>query len=314
MSRLDIVVTSRSFSQNPELKAECTKVFPKVRFNEQGLTLRGNELLTFIGNADAAIVALERIDEQVLSNLPNLKVIAKYGVGLDNIDQEALKKRGIKLAWQPGVNRRSVAELVLAFALGVSRNVLYTTRQMSQGIWQTAGGFDLTGKTFAVIGCGFVGTEVLELLKPFECKVLIVDIVDKSEVCSVFGARQVDLSTALKTADFVSLHVPFDTSTKNLISRNELGLMRSSAILINAARGGVVNEIDLAEALSSNKIRAAASDVFASEPASLENNPLLKLPNFFGTPHIGGNSKEAVHAMGLAAIYGLAKVCSESNL
>jgi phosphoglycerate dehydrogenase-like enzyme len=309
-SDLKLIVTSRSFSQNPALRAECLRIFPNTIFNEEGLALKGEALTEFLKPAQAAIVALEKFDSAILAELPKLQVLAKYGVGLDNIDQEALKEFSVRLVWQGGVNRRSVAELVLSFALGISHNVFHSSRQMAQGIWKTAGGFDLAGKTFAVIGCGFIGSEVLRILQPFGCRLLVVDVLDKSDVCCEFGAQQVSFEEALKTADILSLHIPLNSQTRDLVNRSELGKMKRSAILLNTSRGGIVNEAALAEALAAEKIAAAASDVFVSEPVDPEM-PLLKLPNFFATPHIGGNSAEAVMAMGFAAVHGLAKAWEE---
>lgn len=304
---LRIGVTSPTFSKHPELRKRLLQTCPRAYFNETGARLEGKALVDFLKEADGAIVALEPVTAEVLASLPQLKVIAKFGVGLNNLDQAAMERQGIALGWTPGTNSRSVAELTLAFALGLLRNVFRSSRQLAGGEWQKNGGTQLSGKTVGIIGCGHIGKELVALLQPFSVKILVHDILAMTEFCRRYGIREVGKEELLRSADVVTLHVPYDESTHDLISAHELALMQSEAILINTSRGQIVNEKALYEALAHGRLGGAAMDVFEVEPAV--GNRLLELPHFVGTPHIGGNSREAVLSMGLAAVGSLEREC-----
>jgi len=298
-----IAVASRSFSRNAALRAELGAKYPNVTFSESPSVLAGDALVALLRGHDRAIVGLERMDEPVLSQLPELKVISKYGVGLDGLDLGAIAARGIRLGWTGGVNRRSVSELTVAFAIALLHRVPECDVAMRGGRWQTLVGRQLTGRTIGIVGCGFVGKDLVELLKPFGCRVLANDIRDYAAFYAAHGVEAVSLPVLLQAADIVSLHVPLDRTTSGMIGPAELAMMRPGAILINAARGGLVDEAALADALERGHLAGAAFDVFQMEPDA--NPRLLALPTFLGMPHIGGSTEEAQLAMGRAAIEGL---------
>lgn len=304
MSEIDrVAVCSRSFSRNETLRAELLARYCNVTFNDQGLKLEGKALIEFLDGHDKAIVALERIDAGVLDALPGLKVISKYGVGLDGIDLEALESRGVKVGWTGGVNRRSVSELTLSFAIALLRHVPTVHREILGGVWRQHVGHQLSGKSVGIIGCGFVGKDLVRLLRPFGCRILVNDILDYPEFYAEYGIEAVSLEDLLARADVVSLHVPLDDSTRNLLSAARLSHLAPTAVLINTARGGLVDESALKSMLKEGRLMAAAFDVFAVEPP--EDRELVELPNFLVTPHIGGSAHEAILAMGRAAIAGL---------
>jgi phosphoglycerate dehydrogenase-like enzyme len=298
-----IAVASRSFAGNPALCAELKAKYPNVTFVDPSHRLDGDSLVAFLRGHDRAIVGLERIDDGVLEQLPELKVISKYGVGLDGIDVAAMARRGIKLGWTGGVNRRSVAELTLAFAIALCHRVPECHGALRRGEWQKLPGRQLTGKTVGIIGCGHVGQDLVRLLAPFDCRVLAHDIRDYPEFYAEHRVTPVGLDELLRSSDVVTLHVPLDASTRGMISTAEIGLMRPGSFLINAARGGLVEESALADALERSHLAGAAFDVFEMEPDA--NPRLTALPTFLGTPHIGGAAAEAQLAMGRAAIEGL---------
>lgn len=277
--------------------------YEHITFNDLGRQLEDEELIQFLAGHDMAIIGLEKIDNELLARLPELKVISKYGVGLDGVDLQAMRHHNIRLGWRAGVNCRSVAELALAFSIMMIRNIVLANKSILDGKWQQIIGGQLSGKTIGIVGCGYVGKEFIRLLKPFECKILVNDLIEYPEFSSEFNTRLVGLNELMTRSDIVSLHVPLDQSTKNLINAELLALMRPTSILINLARGGLVDELALKEMLMNGKLAAAAFDVYSQEPP--RDIELLKLPNFFGTPHIGGSSVEAILAMGLAAIDGL---------
>lgn len=298
-----IAVCSRSFSRHPKLRSELLARFANVTFNDTGRQFEGDALVEFLRGHDRAITALERIDDYVLSRLPELKVIGKYGVGLDMIDLNAMRRHGKRLGWTSGVNRRSAAELALAFAIVMLRHVPSANREVLAGTWRQHVGGLLSGRTVGIVGCGNIGKDLVKLLQPFGCPVLVNDIRHYGDFYAEYSIEAVALEDLLARADVVTLHVPLDGSTRGIISEARLALMKPTAILINAARGGLVDEIAVKLALKESKLAAAAFDVFADEPP--QDMELLNLPNFLATPHIGGSAEEAILAMGQAAIRGL---------
>jgi phosphoglycerate dehydrogenase-like enzyme len=298
-----VAVCSRSFSRNPILRAELLSRYTHVTFNETGSQLEGLDLIAFLRGKDKAITSLEHIDDAILSALPELKVIGKYGVGLDMIDLEAMRSHGKHLGWTSGVNRRSAAELTLAFAIVMLRHVMVSNREILAGNWNQLMGGQLTGRTVGIIGCGNIGKDLVRLLSPFQCPILVNDIREYQEFNAEFDLQPVSKEDLLARADVVTLHLPLDDSTRNILSAERLALMKPTAILINAARGGLVDEVALKAMLMEKHVAAAAFDVFAQEPP--QDQELLGLPNFLATPHIGGSAVEAILAMGRAAIDGL---------
>ena len=298
-----IAVCSRSFSKNLALRTALLERYRSVTFNDTGLHLEGHGLVEFLRGHTKAIVALETINEYVLAHLPELQVISKYGVGLDMIDMEAMRRYGKRLGWTGGVNRRSAAELALAFMIMMLRHVPAASREVQAGTWRQHIGGLLTDRCVGIIGCGNIGKDLVKLLQPFRCGVIVYDICDYSDFYAEYKIEPVSLEKLLMRADVVSLHVPLDFTTRDLLTKERLSLMKSTSILVNVARGGLVDELALKEALKLRTISAAAFDVFADEPP--HDQELLCLPNFLATPHIGGGAEEAILAMGKAAIDGL---------
>jgi len=307
-----IAVCSRSFSKNAVLRSELLKRYAKVTFNDSGITLSGNELKNFLNGQDKAITSLEIIDEDLLNCLPQLKVISKYGVGLDSIDLNAMCRHSKLLGWVGGINKRSVSELVISFAITMLRRVREGNLDLVRGGWGTYVGGQLTGRTVGVIGCGYVGKDLISLLSIFECRVLVYDIREYSDFYKKFNVTPVSLDELLKNSDIITLHVPLNAKTAYILNKNNMHLIKPTAVLINTARGGLVDEDCLQKMLINGALYAAAFDVFEEEP--FQNNELLVLPNFLATPHIGGSSSEAILAMGRAAIDGLDNFYSPSIL
>ena len=297
---MKIVATSPSFSKNEVLQKEIYKYFPNAKLNLEGKRFNKEELIAFIKDAEALIVGLEPIDEEVLKACPNLKIVSKYGVGLNNIDKVACAKRGIKIGWTGGVNRLSVAEMALGFMLMFSRKLFETTNQLKNGTWNKNGGFQLSGKIVGIIGVGYIGKELVRLLKPFGCKILVNDIINQDAYYEEHKLEEVSKEELYKRADIITIHTPQDESTYNFITLTEMKMMKATAYLLNTARGGLINEKDLKYALQNDIIAGAAIDAYVEEPPT--DREFLELPNLICTPHIGGNAQEAVEAMGMSAI------------
>lgn len=296
-------MTSRTFSRHPVLRAELLERYSNVRFNEDGLTLVGEAFTQFTSGRRKLITALERVDERILDALPDLDVISKFGVGLDMLDTRAMARHGVRLGWTGGVNKRSVAELAVAFMLSLLHLIPLTNREMVEGTWKNRQGRELSGRVVGIIGCGNVGKDLTKLLRAFGCAVLANDILDFPEFYAAHQVEPVALEDLLRRSDVVTLHVPLDDSTRGMLDATRLSLVKQDAVLVNTARGGLVDEIALKQMLMDGRLAGAAFDVFATEPPN--DRELLRLPNFLATPHIGGSSDEAVLAMGRAAISGL---------
>jgi len=300
---IKVAVASRSFSKHPKLRKELLRRYPFTKFNDEGVSLHGNDLVNFLKGCEKAITALEIIDENVLSQLPDLQIIGKYGVGLDMIDLDAMNKFSVKLGWTGGVNRRSVSELVISAAIGILHKSFFSNKEVLKKSWYQIKGRQLSECTFGIIGCGHIGKDLVKLLKPFNCNVLSHDIKDYSKFYAQNNVTKCSLNDVLKKSDVISLHLPLDDSTRNILSKERLDLLKNDAVLINYARGGLIDEGALKRILKNDKLTGVALDVFNNEPP--KDFELISHDKVFVTPHIGGSSEEAIYAMGMAAIDGL---------
>ena len=300
-----ITVMSYWLSDNKTLRSEILSLFPNVTFQERPQNRSPDELIDHLKNSPGMVLGADDMNAEVLRHLPNLEIISVFGAGMDNLDVDFAHSQGIKIGCSPGVNKVSVAEQTVALMIGLCRKLFLNHMALKQGEWREEdSGWDLSGKTVGIVGCGETGRETLRLLRPFGCTVLLCDVQDVSQMAAEFGARQVNLEDLLPQADIVSLHVPLEDATRHLVSHDQLKLMKNSAYLINMSRGAVVGQRALEHALRSNIIAGAALDVFDPEPPT--DMSFLSLPNLVLTPHTGGGSCDAVLAMGRAAIAHLA--------
>ncbi|MDK2889206.1 MAG: (S)-sulfolactate dehydrogenase, partial [Thermoanaerobacter sp.] len=254
------------------------------------------DLVRELVDADALVVRNQtRVTREMIRRASRLKVIGRLGVGLDNIDLAAAREAGIPVVYARNANAISVAEYVFAAMLTFARRLEEATAHVKGGGWNRRlyTRMELYGKTLGLIGTGEIGTRLAHRAQAFGMKILGYDpFIPPYEVaCTEFGVQLTDLETVLSRADFVSLHVPLNSATRNLINRETLALMKPSAYLINTSRGGVVNEDDLYHALKEGRISGAALDVLVQEPP--QDSPLFKLDNVILTPHIAGLTEEA---------------------
>ncbi|MCJ8520943.1 D-3-phosphoglycerate dehydrogenase [Pseudorhizobium tarimense] len=301
-----VAVPAVSFAQHPGLVARLEKGYPGAKVNVEGdIYYRSEEeTIAYLRGHDAAIVSFEKINDRVLSALPDLRVVSKLGVGLDQIDPLAMRKHGVRLGWTPGVNKRAVAELALCTAMAALRHVMECNLSMRNGERPlTRLGRQLSGRVVGVHGVGEIGQEFIRLLQPFGCRVLGCDNKDRSDFYVHHGVEQVDMEELAARSEVLSIHLGLNPTTRNLYDLGRLRSLRPDCVLINTARGGIIDERALHRALSEGWIAAAALDVFAEEPTSEDD--LLRLPNLISTPHIGASSVEARWHMGVTAIDGL---------
>lgn len=297
---MNIAVTSPSFSKSKVLQKKIYSTFPDAKLNLEGKRFNKEELISYIKDADGVIVGLEPIDVEVLDACANLKIVSKYGVGLNNIDLDACKKRNVSIGWTGGVNKLSVAEMTLGYMLMLCRNLFVTSNQLKNGNWNKSGGFQLSEKTIGIIGVGHIGKEVVRLLKPFNCKIMVNDIISQDDYYQENSLIESTKEEIFKEADIVTVHTPLDNTTENLINKEIFSMMKNTSFVLNSARGGIINENDLKEALLNGVISGAAVDAYVEEPPT--DKDLLNCENLICTPHIGGNAQESVEAMGLSAI------------
>jgi D-3-phosphoglycerate dehydrogenase len=257
--------------------------------------LKGAELADAISTADAVLVrSATQITRESLSKANGLKVIGRAGVGVDTIDVDAATERGIAVLTAPAGNTISAAELTLALTLALARRVPAADRSMKAGQWdrKSFSGSELYGKTLGLVGAGRIGGEVAKRARAFGMQVIAFDPFLIAERALALGIERVELEEVLRRADVISLHVPLTDATAGLIGDKEIALMKPTAVIVNAARGGVVREDVLVRALREKKIAGAALDVYEQEPLAADH-PLRSLDNVVLTPHLGASTAEA---------------------
>ena len=234
-----------------------------------------------------------KVTKEVIASADSLKLVVRAGVGLDNVDLDAAKEKGVKVLNTPEAPTASVAEMVLALMFSLARRVAVADSTMKAEKWEKKklSGTELWQKTLGIVGFGRIGYEVAKRALVLGMKVLAHDVIDIDEICDDIGAERTDFDDLLKRSDYISLHVPLIPQTKGMIGERELDLMKESAFLINTARGGVVDEGALIKALDENKIAGAGLDVFEKEPPVEWG--LAKHPKVVATPHLSSSTSEA---------------------
>ena len=308
MSKKKIFITRNV----PLMPVELLEKEFEVYINPEDRTLTKEELIENIRDKDAVITQLSNIvDRDVLANAPKLKVIANYAVGFNNIDIEETTKRGIQVTNTPGVLSDTTAELAWALLFAVTRRVLEGDKYVRDGEWNAFSpslllGQDVTGKTLGIIGAGRIGKAFAKKSIGFDMKILYYNRSRDHEFENVYNAKYVDKETLLRDADIISLHVPLTVDTKHLLGEKEFNIMKKTAILINTARGPVIDEKALVSALKDREIWGAGLDVFENEPELEEE--LKSLDNVVLTPHIGSASTETRTKMAEMAVDNVIRV------
>jgi D-3-phosphoglycerate dehydrogenase / 2-oxoglutarate reductase len=271
----------------------------ELRPNPAGRKLRPDELARLIADADAVIAGTERYDAALLARAPRLRLIARTGVGLDGVDLEAARARGVIVSWTPEAPADSAAELTVGLLLAVARHIGAADRLVRAGGWERKVGILLRGRAVGIVGLGRIGSRVARLLRPFGCRLLAADVdPDVAARADALGVTMVSLDQLLASCDAVTLHVPLGPSTRGLIDGAALARLRRGAIIINTSRGEVVDEAALLAALDRGHVGGAGLDVFAEEPYA---GPLAGRDDVVITCHMGSCSDEGRRAMELGA-------------
>ncbi len=304
-----VAVSLTSFAQYDSSPKEILeKAGMEVVLNPHGWTVTEKEIITLAAGAVGLIAGTENLSALVLEQLKDLKVISRCGVGMDNVDFKAAERLGIKVFSTPDGPTIAVAELVIGLAFNLLRQISAMDRAIRAGQWQKKMGSLFSGKKIGIIGLGRIGQAVASLSLSLNAYVLYYDPGVKTKIPK---ARRVELHPLLREADIVTVHVPFSQTTKHLLGKEQLGLMKKDSLLINCSRGGVIDEEALFAALQDKKLAGAALDVFEQEPYK---GPLKDLDNVLLTPHIGSYAREARVAMEMEAVNNLLKALAERSL
>jgi D-3-phosphoglycerate dehydrogenase len=258
-------------------------------------SLPKEELINRVKDFDAMVVrSATKVRQPMIDKMERMKLIIRGGVGIDNIDADYAKQKGIEVKNTPAASSRSVAEITIGHMLALARHIARGTQSIKEGNWEKKAlkGTELLDKTLGIIGIGRIGKEVIKIAKALGMKVIAYD----PYVKEVDDVELVDLNTLLNSSDYISIHVPFTPETKYLLDKAEFEKMKDGVIVINCARGGVVNESALLEAIKSGKVGGTGIDVFEVEPP--KSSKLLNLPNVTFTPHIGAATSEAQARIG----------------
>ncbi len=298
-----VLVTPTSFGMgDPNLRSELAAQVGALIYNPTTRPLSSAELAKLLPGCDGYIAGLDRIDRAALEAADRLRVIARYGVGVDNVDLQAAREKGIVVTNTPLANAVSVAELTLGFILSLARMIPTADTAVRAGTWPRLSGITLQGKTVGLLGFGSIGQHVARRLRGFECSVLAYDPAGDEKSAQELDVQLVSQDQVVGSADWLSLHLPLLPETRNMVNASFIAHMKERSFLVNTSRGEIIDETALCAALQSGHLRGAALDVFAHEPLSVADNELLTLPGVIVTPHMAAHTDGATNAMGWSAV------------
>ncbi len=299
---MKILVTPTSLQPGKNEKmVEYLKSFnAELVFNPEARPLTGSELKTLLHDCDGYIAGVDKIDAEALSDCPNLKVISRYGVGVDAVDLAAATEKGIKVTNTPGANSEAVGELAFTMLLALARHIPELNTRTRAGEWVRSIGMELSGKTLAILGLGAIGKIVARCAAGFNMNVIAYDPFINEAYCAEHGIKVVTLDEAFEQADAISLHLPLLPTTAHMINGEAFAKMKQGVLLINASRGGIIDEDAAYEALKSGKLAGLGLDAFEVEPP--KDSRLFEFPNVIATPHTGAHTQEAMDKMAKMSI------------
>ena len=307
---MKILVTPTSFGipENREAREKLEAFADQVVYNPYTHPLSEEELIPLLEDVDGYIAGVDYVTAKALTGANRLKVISRYGIGVDRVDLKAAREKQIDVTNTPGANSISVCELAFGMMLCAARNLAELHSRVSAGEWPKSRGIELCGKTLGIIGMGAIGKHLATRALAFGMTVQAYDMYFDQAFADAHGIRRAELPELLATSDFISIRVPYTPETRHLIGRESIRTMRKGAVIINTARGGIVDEEAAAEALRAGQLGGIGLDAFEEEP--LKDSPLKGLPNVILTPHTGANTADAVAAMSRMSVENLIDVLS----
>ncbi|MDE7041713.1 MAG: phosphoglycerate dehydrogenase [Oscillospiraceae bacterium] len=284
--------TFGKFSKEPErLLTEAGIEF--TRFSKAGMT--EDEVIQRLQGYDGVILGLEPMSERVMHACPQLKVVSRFGVGMDNVDVKAAGELGVKVYNTPGANANAVADYAFGMMLDLARSISVANRDVKRGEWNKYTGYPVWGAALGIIGLGAIGKGMARRAKGFNMRVLAYDVYWDEAFMAEYGVEKASLDEIYDQADFITLHTALTEETRNMISTEQLKRMKNTAFLINCARGGLVDEDALADALRTGEIAGVGIDAFCDEPPT--GSPLLEMDCVIAAPHIAGSSIDGINTM-----------------
>ncbi|MDC7288961.1 phosphoglycerate dehydrogenase [Blautia schinkii] len=303
-----ITPTSLQPGKNDAALAPLKKFADELVFNPTGHPLSEEELIPLLNGCDGFIAGLDSITRKVIAACPGLKVISRYGAGYDRVDISAANEYGVKVTNTPGVNAQAVGELTFGLILAAARKIPYLDKKTKEGFWVRSTGIELKGKTLGILGLGAIGKVVAKCAQGFGMTVLAYDPYINETYCRENMIKNVIFDELVSSSNVVSLHLPLLDSTRHLIDARAISLLPEGAIIVNASRGGIIDEDAAYEALKSGRLSGLGLDAFEMEPP--RDSKLLELDNVVATPHTGAHTKEATENMANAAVRNLIDVLS----
>jgi D-3-phosphoglycerate dehydrogenase len=302
LKKAHVLVTPTSYGKtNSKLITDLENQVGSVTYNPTPKPLPSAELAKLLKGMDGYIAGLDEIDASAIESADHLKVIARYGVGVDNVDLQAAKAKGIIVTNTPGANSASVAEMTVGLLLCLARKIPEGISATRTGGWPRINGMSLEGKTVGMLGFGAIGKQTARRLSGFDCRLVAYDPIPDLDFAQKHHVEMMTMDQLLAESDFVLLHLPLLPTTRAMINDDFLAKMKKVSFLINTARGELVDEVALLNALKRGQLSGAALDVFPTEPPSADD-PLLQMPQVIVTPHISSHTDGATDAMGWMAL------------
>ncbi len=303
---MKVLVTPRSFGKtDPGAFDILRRAGLEIAINDTGGIMEREVLGRRLADCDGVVIGVDPLDAPVLAMAPNLKAVAKYGVGVDNIDLEVCKARGIKVSRTVGANADAVADYAFALMLAVARRVVQIDRGCHRRDWSKITGLDVWGKTLGLLGMGAIGRGMVRRAKGFGMRVLAHDLFWDEDFAREHGVEKATPDEIYQWGDFISLHVPLTGETRGMIGREQLAAMKPTAVLVNTARGGIIDEPALLDALECGKIHGAGIDAFEEEPPA--DPRWYELPNLVMGAHAAASTGGATENMGRMAAENLVR-------
>jgi phosphoglycerate dehydrogenase-like enzyme len=297
-----VLVTPTSYGQtDPQLRTELEAAVGRVDYNPYGRPLSAPELKELLRGCDGYIAGVDTIDRRVIKSTDRLRVIARYGSGVDNVDLAAAAEQSVVVTNTPSANAASVAEFTVGLVLALVRSIPALVNRTRSGEWPRVMGTSLEGRCVGLLGFGAIGKKVARYLSCFDCTLVAHDPVADEHYAARYGIELAALTDVVARADVLSLHLPLLPQTRGIVDSSFLARMKPGSFLINTARGELLDEAALLEALNSGHLMGAALDAFSEEPPA-PDHPLLSMPQVLATPHSGAHTDGAARAMGWAAL------------